>query len=81
MSNNKPYTPVSCDMHSEFELLIMHNTQIKLCWQDQKGNKHNSNAWPKDLQTKSGEEFLLITDENNTQQKVRLDRIQSFEKI
>ena len=81
MSDNKPYTPVSCDMHSEFELLIMRNKKIKLCWQNEQGSKHSSIAWPKDLQTKSGEEFLLLTNENNTQQKIRLDRILSFEKM
>lgn len=81
MNDNKLYTPVSCDLHSQFELLIMHNNQINMHWQDEKGHQHNSIVRPKDIQTKAGEEFLIVVDSNNEQLNIRLDRIHSFEKI
>lgn len=81
MSNGKPYIPVSCDMHSQFELLIMHNSSIKLDWQDENGQSFSQPVNPKDLQTKSGEEFLIVVKDNNEQLKIRLDRIQSFKEL
>lgn len=78
MSKDKPYVPVSCAFHSEFELLAMHNSRIRMQWRDENGTEHTAMVKPNDLQTRSGEEFLLVTDENNRQHKIRLDRIISY---
>ena len=81
MADDKPYVPVSCDLHSEFELLIMHDSTLQLNWQDETGNQFNSTVKPKDLQTKNGEEFLVVMDKNNQQLAIRLDRISSYKEV
>lgn len=81
MPNDEPYVPVSCGFHSEFELLIMHHSRIKLSWRDEQNTLHTATVIPKDIRTKAGEEFLLVTDDENQQHQVRLDRIQSYKEV
>ncbi|MEJ2141654.1 MAG: transcriptional antiterminator, Rof [Gammaproteobacteria bacterium] len=81
MSDNKPYVPVSCAFHSEFELLVMHNTRIRIQWHDEHGTEHIAIVKPNDLKTNSGEEFLLVADENNRPHKIRLERIISYQEV
>lgn len=81
MSKNEPYKPVSCATHSEYELLIMHREIIRLRWLDNNGINDLSMVTAKDLQTKAGEEFLIIEDNHGKQYQVRLDRIQLCTKI
>lgn len=81
MTGNKPYTPVSCSMHSELELLIMHNSLVNMRWLDDNGTIYSGVVKPTDVQTRCGEEFLLFYDNREQLQQVRLDRIQHLEKI
>ena len=81
MTDEKPYIPVSCDLHSEFELLIMHNRTLELNWQDNNGKQFNSRVKPKDLQTRKGEEFLVVVDNYNQEIAIRLDRVNSYKEI
>ena len=79
MDKDKSYTPVSCATHSEYELLIMHNDNIQLRWYDKNGLNHLAVVTAKDLQTKAGEEFLIIENNNGEQHQVRLDHIQDYQ--
>ena len=81
MTDDKPYVPVSCDLHSKFELLIMHNSLVELDWQNENGEIFSQTVKPKDVKTKSGEEFLIVLNDTNQQLKIRLDRIQSFKEL
>lgn len=81
MSEGESYTPVSCERHSEFELLILHNRKIILNWHDKMHIQHKAVVIPKDIQTRSGEEFLLVIDNNNEQHQIRLDYIQDFKEL
>ena len=81
MANDKAYIPVSCDMHSQFELLIIHNSLIQLDWQDENDKTFSEIVKPRDLQTKSGEEFLLVLNKHNETLNIRLDRIRSFKEL
>ena len=81
MTDDKPYIPVSCDLHSEFELLIMHNRALELNWQDNNGKQFKSKVKPKDLQTRKSEEFLIVVDNDNQEIAIRLDRVNSYKEI
>jgi Rho-binding antiterminator len=81
MTDDKPYIPVSCELHSEFELLIMHNRALELNWHDKNGKYFNSTVHPKDLQTRKSEEFLVAVDNDNQEIAIRLDRINSYKEI
>ena len=81
MADDKGYIPVSCDIHSQFELFIMHNSSIQLDWQDENDKTFSEIVKPRDVQTKSGEEFLLVLNKRNETIKIRLDRIQSFKEL
>lgn len=76
MSNdNEKYTPINCDLHSEYELAIMHHTRLRVVWRDAAGQNHVCVLLPLDLKTEHGEEFLLGRDHTGTAITLRLDRI------
>ena len=81
MADDEAYIPVSCDIHSQFELLIMHNSSIQLDWQDENDKIFSEIVKPKDVQTKSGEEFLLVLNKHNETLKIRLDRIRFYKEL
>ena len=69
------YQPVSCGIHSEYELAIMHNQRLCIKWQDSIKERHTLFAMPNDIFTRDHAEYLLVTDEAGTQTELRLDRI------
>lgn len=82
MSNdNEKYTPINCDLHSQYELAIMHHTQLQVAWRDTTGMQHVCTLLPLDLQTKHGEEFLLGQDHTGQSVRLRLDHIISARPI
>lgn len=68
MSNN--YTPISCANHSVFELAIMRQQQLKVSI-----DQTIQTITPKDMLTKSGEEFIVFIDEKSNERKLRADKI------
>ncbi len=68
------YRPVSCALHSEFELAIMHGRRMKLKWHDEDGAVQEAVVRPVDLVTKNHEEFLVVEHEGE-RRMIRLDRI------
>lgn len=73
--DNDHYTPINCDMHSQYELAIMHHTPLRLAWRDHAGLDHVCTVLPIDLQTEYGEEYLLAQDHTGQAIRIRLDRI------
>jgi len=69
------YKPVSCAIHSEYELAIMHNQSLHITWQDSNNEHQTLFAIPDDLFTRDHAEYLLITDVTGTQLELRLDKI------
>ena len=47
-NDDNTYVPVSCDMHSQYELLIMHNCSIELNWQNENGDEFSETVKPQD---------------------------------
>ena len=72
--NDEPYKPVSCALHSEYELLAMQRATITL--QLQTGESLSGVI--SDITTRAGEEFLLFTPHNGTRIEIRLDQISAL---
>jgi len=73
MSND--YKPVSCEVHSEYELTIMRGQQLQITWQVQPDNLITEILKPYDLITSEGSEFLLVQSASGEDKKIRLDKI------
>ena len=68
------YQPVSCELHSQYELIIMRGQQVQLNYLDESGATISANVLPVDIQTRNGEEFLVIKKED-VEMTIRLDHI------
>lgn len=75
----KPYQPIACSLHDEYEIAIMRKTQLKIKWRDDNGNQQTAMIMPKDILVKNKEEFLLAGTHDSAQENkvlcIRLDKI------
>ena len=78
---DETYQPVACGLHSEYELLAMHGSKILLHASDGQGTALQLQCRVKDLVTMHGAEYLVVSDDENTIHRFRLDKIQSYEAI
>lgn len=71
-----PYKPISCELHSEYELAIMHKNKIYLTWRKDGEVVTETNVIPVDVHTKNKAEYLVVkTSEQNKLFSIRLDYI------
>jgi Rho-binding antiterminator len=68
------YKPVSCDLHSQFELWIMRGAQIKLAWHDNNVTRIER-VTPVDVRAAEGAEYLYFHDANSRSRRIRLDHV------
>lgn len=73
MSDN--YKPVSCETHSQYELAIMRNQQLRISWQLQADKSITEILKPYNIITSQNSEYLLAHDTNGQDKKIRLDKI------
>jgi transcriptional antiterminator Rof (Rho-off) len=71
----KPYQPVSCEIHSQYELLIMQHSRITLGFLDASDNRQQVTGTPVDLYARKGEEFIVLQTDTDSALPIRLDRI------
>lgn len=71
----EPYTPITCGLHSEYELAIMRRASLHIGWQDDNGQQRIGTLWPIDLLTRNHVEYLVARDAGNEIHHIRLDRI------
>ncbi len=80
MNNINPYQVVSCAMHSELELVIMHEQTLIIYYVE--NNKEQTIKFkPRDIITRGSNErgeFLTGSDESGKQLEIRLDSIIRF---
>ncbi len=69
------YTPVDCGLHSEYELAVIRHQSLHLTWRDAQGTEHTGVCRPVDLHTRDGGEFMVVTDADDRELHIRLDRI------
>jgi len=76
MDNNKDsYKPVTCELHSQYELAIMHKNKLQLSWLANGETVTESNISPLDVQTKNKAEYLIAVTATNKNLCIRLDHI------
>ncbi len=68
------YVPIACDLHSEYELAILHRRSLHLVWSDN-NVIHDEVVLPLDLKTEHHEEFLLCRGKDGSTHRIRLDHI------
>ncbi len=77
----EPYQPVSCQRHSELELIIMHKQSIQVQLKTE-SNFRTELVMPYDMISRSGSgEFLLAHNQRQQKIEIRLDQIIDFEII
>lgn len=69
------YVPISCALHSKYELAILRRQRLRLVWNDS-SVIHDQVVQPLDLKTTNREEFLICRTADDTTQNIRLDRVQ-----
>jgi Rho-binding antiterminator len=69
------YQPVDCRVYSGYELAILRRRRLRLTWRDDGDLTRIDTVRPLDLETRGGEEFLLIEDSQGGRRSIRLDRI------
>ena len=78
---SKQYQSVSCQMHSELELVIMHKQRLKVQIQSQ-NTLTEIMVRPYDIVSRAGQgEFLLAVNQEGEKTEYRLDQLKSFEVI
>lgn len=75
MDNKKIYQPISCDLHSQYELAIMHKNTLQLSWSCDGELITETNILPLDVQTKNKAEYLIAVTGSNKNLCIRLDHI------
>ena len=73
------YQPVACEVHSEYELLAMHNSSVMLTGTDIQGKPRQFECVVKDIQTRQGAEYLVVT-HDGFNHEFRLDQIDSIKR-
>jgi transcriptional antiterminator Rof (Rho-off) len=69
------YTPIDCNLHSEYELAIIQGRRLRISWSDQNGRYHTGVLKPCDLHTRNHEEFLVVENLQGQRLVIRLDLI------
>lgn len=71
-----PYQPISCELHSEYELATMHKYTLCLAWHKDGEVVTETDIIPLDVQTKNKAEYLVVKKpEQNKIFSIRLDYI------
>ena len=77
--SHETYQPVACSQYDLYEIAIMRARPVELVWYDDDGVVQQARLKPVGLETRAGEEFLLL---QHLQQAgllaVRLDRIRGM---
>jgi len=73
--DNDAYQPISCDLHSQYELAIMHKNKLYLSWLAEGKLISATNITPLDVQTKNKAEYLMAKTAESKNICIRLDHI------
>lgn len=77
MSDSAQYQPISCALHSEYELLAMHRSAVEVIYQDQIRLK----GIVTDIRTSQGAEYMRLETEENDIVQIRLDKIMKIIRV
>ena len=60
IKTERPYQPVSCRLHSEYELAILQKRSLCLSWYKEGERMPDLLITPLDIVTRNGAEYLLV---------------------
>ena len=75
----KPYQPIACALHDEYEIAIMHKKHLRIRWSDDRDEQHTGDVLPKDILVKDKQEFLVADVVGGESICIRLDNITILE--
>ena len=75
ISPETPYQPISCELHSQYELAIMYKTRLQLVYRDKNNFMVNDIVMPIDIKIKNKAEYLIALSAENKTISIRLDYI------
>ena len=75
----KPYQPIACALHDEYEIAIMHKKHLRIKWSNEEGEQHTGDVLPKDILVKDKQEFLVADVVGGEAICIRLDKITILE--
>lgn len=81
MDTDTPYIPIDCALHSNYELAIIRNTKVVLCWMTADYSERTETVKPVDVISKNKQEFLKIEMPDNSIREIRLDKILHFNPV
>lgn len=73
-----PYQVISCERHSEYELMAMHRRHCRLSWQSAEQSLETE-GMVVDIVTRDRAEYLVLQESNGQRHEIRLDKILSLE--
>ena len=74
------YKPVSCGLHSEYELLAMHRTRVRLSYLSGAESVQTVEGQVMDVVTREKAEYLVLEIDRAEIVSVRLDKIRQLGK-
>ena len=81
MTDQSQYNPVSCDIHSQLELFIMHKKKLHVEY-IQNDDTMKQIVTPYDIVTRKDKgEYLLATDDSEQNLEIRLDALRHFQEL
>jgi Rho-binding antiterminator len=69
------YIPISCELYSEYELVIIRRRTLRVRWKDRYGMDRVETLKPTDLRTRRHAEFMIARNHLGQRRVLRLDRI------
>ena len=75
----KPYQPIPCELYSEYELVIIRHQALRVSWHDRHGVTRIETLRPRNLRTRTHQEFMIARTLAGERRVLRLDRIQRAE--
>ena len=77
----EPYVPIDCGLHSEYELLAMRCSEVRLSFVDESGELLSRTGRITDVFARSQAEFLVLAPDGQPALEVRLDRVRGVSAV
>ena len=75
------YQPISCDSHSEYELLAIRRSWVLLDAESPEGKVQALRCQVVDVQTRDQAEYLEVLTEGGARRRFRLDRLSKLARV
>lgn len=72
------YQPISCDLHSEYELLAMHGARVEV---ELEGEPQPLRVQVRDVVARAGAEYLVVETADGARREWRLDRLRRVQRL